>query len=105
MPLSGQRPHVLREMIGKGVLSWDLQSAAILGWAALGNASPGALRWLMRLLIRARDTLAGFEIRDGTPYEWRLNCRTQDVSSGRYQIPTNEFNFSARGDKNPQHQS
>jgi hypothetical protein len=43
-----------------------------LVWAAWGEASPGTLRLFLRALVRAKDAIAGLRIKDGRPYEWRL---------------------------------
>jgi len=68
---SGQSPNVLSRLIASKALGWDLRSAAILAWALSGSASPAALRFLMRRVIRIRDLLSSFKINEGTPYEWR----------------------------------
>jgi len=90
---SGQSPNVLARLIASKALGWDLRSAAILAWALSGSASPAALRFLMRLVIRTRDLLSSFKINDGTPYEWRRKCRVETRSLRPNQTPVGETDF------------
>jgi glycosyltransferase involved in cell wall biosynthesis len=87
---SGQSPRVLPELISGKVLNWDFRSALILAWALFGTASPSALRFSMRLLLRTRDALSTFEMRDGTPYEWRPRWPVKNISFCRYETPISE---------------
>jgi len=52
--------------------AWHWQRALLLLWGAWATTSPGSLRTLMRSIIRARDFLAGFRVKDGRPFEWRF---------------------------------
>jgi glycosyltransferase involved in cell wall biosynthesis len=68
---SGQPPGILPEILAKKILKWDLPSFTALISASLGSLSPGTLRFLLRSFIRARDVMAGLQVKDGRPYEWR----------------------------------
>jgi glycosyltransferase involved in cell wall biosynthesis len=67
---AGQPPGILPQLLAQKSLKYDLQSLVALASASLGSISPGTLRFLLRSLIHARDFLAGFQIKDGRPYEW-----------------------------------
>jgi glycosyltransferase involved in cell wall biosynthesis len=69
---AGQSPRILSEVITRKSLHWNLQSLAMLASASLGSISPATLRLFLRSLIRARDGLAGLQVKDRRPYEWRL---------------------------------
>ncbi len=87
---SGESPGVLSELVAGQVLRWDSRSAVILAWAMFGSASPSALRFLLRLLIRTRDGLSTFEMRDETPYDWRPRWPIKDISFCRYERPVSD---------------
>ena len=91
---SGHSPGVLRAMLAKGVVHGDSRSAAMLAWALVGSLSPAMLRFSMRLLIRARDTLAGLAIVDGQAYDWRHKSPTQHISSWHYQAPVSDLRLA-----------
>ena len=69
---AGQSPSILAEMIATKSLHLNLPSLVAVVSASLGSISPAALRFFLRSLIRARDGLAGLQVKDGRPYEWRL---------------------------------
>jgi hypothetical protein len=87
---SGQSPRVLPELMANGILRRDFRSAVILAWALLGSASPSALRYLMRVLIRTRDALSTLERNNGAPYEWRPKWPSKNISFCRYETPVSE---------------
>ena len=65
--------HPVRSSILAGdSFNWNLRTLAVLAWASWGDFSPVSLRFALRSLIRGRDLLAGLRIKDGRPYEWRL---------------------------------
>ncbi|HUE81048.1 MAG TPA: glycosyltransferase [Pyrinomonadaceae bacterium] len=65
--------HPVRSSILAGdSFDWNLRTLAVLAWASWGDFSPVSLRFVLRSLIRGRDLLAGLRIKDGRPYEWRL---------------------------------
>jgi GT2 family glycosyltransferase len=69
---AGNPPMLLEPMLKKKSLKWNLKTLMILAAAVLGHLSPSALRVFLRSSIRARDLLAGVRVKDGRPYEWRL---------------------------------
>lgn len=69
---AGHRPAVLRPMLRRAGLERRAVAFASLGWAAWARLSPGSLRSLTRLLVRARDVWAGRRLADGGVFEWRL---------------------------------
>jgi glycosyltransferase involved in cell wall biosynthesis len=69
---AGHPPGILSKMIAQKTLRWNTASLIALASASLGSISPPTLRFVLRSLIRARDTLAGLWVKDGRPYEWRL---------------------------------
>lgn len=68
---AGQAPGILPDLLAKKTLKWNLPSLMALISASLGSVSPGTLRFLLRSFIRARDVMAGLQVKDGRPYEWR----------------------------------
>lgn len=54
--------------LGRG---WTPGRVLLWLWGAWAATSPASLRSAMRSVIRTRDFMAGFRIRDGKPHEWR----------------------------------
>jgi glycosyltransferase involved in cell wall biosynthesis len=69
---SGQPPGILPEMLAIESLKWNIETLVALASAAWGSVSPGSLRLFLRSVIRTRDLIAGLHVKDGRPYEWRL---------------------------------
>ena len=69
---AGHKSMILREMISTSSLKVNQQSIVTILYACWGSTHPGSLRAALRLLIQSRDFLAGLQIKEGTPYEWRL---------------------------------
>lgn len=69
---AGEPPMLLRPMLKKKSLKWNLKTMMILVSAIWGHVSPPTLRVFLRSSIRARDLLASVRVKDGRPYEWRL---------------------------------
>jgi glycosyltransferase involved in cell wall biosynthesis len=69
---AGDPPMLLQPMLQKKSLKWTPKTLMILASAVWGHISPPTLRVFLRSSIRARDLLAGLRIKDGEPYEWRL---------------------------------
>jgi len=69
---AGDPPMLLEPMLKKKSLKWDAKTLMILASAIWGHVSPPTLRVFLRSSIRARDLLAGVRVKDGKPYEWRL---------------------------------
>jgi len=69
---AGNPPMLLRPMLEKKSLKWNLKTLMILVSAIWGHISPPTLRGFLRSSIRARDLLASVRVKDGRPYEWRL---------------------------------
>ena len=69
---AGNPPMLLEPMLKKKSLKWNLKTLMILASAILGHISPSTLRVFLRSSIRARDLLASVRVKDGRPYEWRL---------------------------------
>ena len=69
---AGQKPMILRELLTNDSLKWNHHRLVTLASAGWGNVHPASLRSFLRLLIRARDMIAGLQIKEGRPYEWRL---------------------------------
>lgn len=67
---SGGRPSVLRKLLRRGRLRLDSDSTLSLVWASLASLSPGLLRSMIGLLVRARDRAARRLVRRGRVYEW-----------------------------------
>jgi glycosyltransferase involved in cell wall biosynthesis len=70
---AGQPPMLLEPMLEKKSLKWDFKTLMILISAIWGHISPSSLRVFLRASIRARDLLASVRVKDGRPYEWRLD--------------------------------
>jgi hypothetical protein len=69
---AGDPPQLLQPMIDNKSLRWTPKTLMILASAIWGHLSPPTLRIFLRASIRARDLLAGVRVKDGRPYEWRL---------------------------------
>jgi glycosyltransferase involved in cell wall biosynthesis len=69
---AGDPPMLLQPMLKKKSLKWNLKTLMILVSAIWGHVSPPTLRVFLRSSIRARDLLASVRVKDGRPYEWRL---------------------------------
>lgn len=69
---AGNPPMLLEPMLKKKSLKWNAKTLMILASAIWGHISPPTLRVFLRSSIRARDLLAGVRVKDGRPYEWRL---------------------------------
>ena len=70
---AGQPPMLLEPMLEKKSLKWNFKTLMILASAIWGHVSPSTLRVFLRASIRARDFLASVRVKDGRPYEWRLD--------------------------------
>jgi glycosyltransferase involved in cell wall biosynthesis len=69
---SGGRPALLRELAARGLTPRLGRRAWLLVWASWGRLSPGSLRLVLRLGIRARDRVAGRRLHDREVVEWRF---------------------------------
>ncbi len=69
---AGNQPTILRPLVEKGFRKWNVQTLVTLVSAGWGSVHPTSLRFVLRSLIRARDFLGGLWVREGKPYEWRL---------------------------------
>jgi glycosyltransferase involved in cell wall biosynthesis len=69
---AGSPPMLLQPIIGNKSLRWSPKTLMILVSAVWGHLSPPTLRVFLRSSIRARDLLAAVRVKDGRPYEWRL---------------------------------
>ncbi len=69
---SGQPPGVLPDMLALKSLKWNIETLIALASAAWGSISPVSLRLFLRSFIRSRDLIASLRVKDGRPYEWRL---------------------------------
>src|SRR6266550_1812172 len=69
---AGEPPMLLGPMLKKKSLKWNLKTLMILASAIVGYISPSTLRVFLRSSIRARDLLASVRVKDGKPYEWRV---------------------------------
>ena len=68
---SGLRPHALQGLLRRGALRPDLISLKALLWAAWAELSPGSLRWLMQIVLRARNGSRARVIAAAPVTEWR----------------------------------
>jgi glycosyltransferase involved in cell wall biosynthesis len=69
---AGQPPELLEPMLQKKSLRWTPKTLMFLVPALWGHFSAPSLRMFLRLFIRARDLFASLLVKDGRPYEWRL---------------------------------
>ena len=76
---AGEPPMLLEAMLKKRSLKWNTKTLMILVAAIWGHTSASTLRGFMRSSIRARDLLAGMRVKDGTPYEWRLESSSHGL--------------------------
>lgn len=69
---AGEVPPLLRQIVERDDLPWSIEKLRALIWATWGTLTPGTLRFVLCCLIRARDFLIGFRVKDGRLYEWRF---------------------------------
>jgi glycosyltransferase involved in cell wall biosynthesis len=69
---SGHRPAISPQIVASKISRLNWQSFITFASASVGTVSPGALRSMLRLVIRARNNVARVRVKDGRPYEWRL---------------------------------
>src|SRR6267142_5247987 len=69
---AGDPPMLLQPMLEKKSLKWNAKTMMVLVSAIWGHISPSTLRVFLRSSIRARDLLASVQVKDGKPYEWRV---------------------------------
>ena len=69
---AGHPPAVLGLMCRREAFGLRPRFIRTLVWAAWAAVSPESLRLFLRSLIRARDFLASYRVKDGGLYEWRL---------------------------------
>lgn len=68
---AGHKPMILREVLANPSLKLNPQTLVTLASSSWGGLHPASLRGVLRLLIRARDMIAGLKIKEGRAYEWR----------------------------------
>ena len=68
---AGHKPMILREVLANTSFKPSPQTLVTLASSSWGGVHPASLRGFLRLLIRARDMIAGMQIREGRAYEWR----------------------------------
>jgi GT2 family glycosyltransferase len=69
---AGQSPEVLKVLLDHQSLGFGARALRTLIWAAWASASPRSLRLFMRSLIRTRDLLVSYRVKDEGVHEWRL---------------------------------
>jgi glycosyltransferase involved in cell wall biosynthesis len=69
---AGHPPMILEPLLARAPLGWNLASLVTLVSATWGSISPPTLRLFLRSFLRTRDLIASLQVKDGTPYEWRL---------------------------------
>jgi glycosyltransferase involved in cell wall biosynthesis len=69
---AGDTPSALGPLCRRESFGLSPRFLRTLAWAAWGHISPESLRLFLRSVVRARDLLAGWRVRDGGLYEWRL---------------------------------
>jgi hypothetical protein len=69
---AGHPPSVLGLMCRRESFGLRPRFIRTLAWAAWAAVSPESLRLFLRSVIRARDFLASYRVKDGGLYEWRL---------------------------------
>ncbi|HEX7294154.1 MAG TPA: glycosyltransferase family 2 protein [Pyrinomonadaceae bacterium] len=69
---SGQHPAISPQTVISRISHLNWQSLMTFTSASVGAVSPEVLRFTLRSIIRARNSLARVRVKDGRPYEWRL---------------------------------
>ena len=69
---SGHRPAISPQIVASKISHLNWQSLITLVSTSVGTVSPDALRFMLRSIIRARNSLARVRVKDGRPYEWRF---------------------------------
>jgi hypothetical protein len=68
---AGRRPESLSRLLRHGALRPDVESAAILAWAAWGALSPRSLRFCLAAGVTLRDRRVRRLFADGVPWRWQ----------------------------------
>lgn len=69
---SGHHPGISPQTVISRISHLNWQSLMTFTSAFVGTVSPEVLRFTLRSIIRARNSLASVRVKDGRPYEWRL---------------------------------
>lgn len=77
----GRRPKVLRRLLARSRLRFDLTSASVLAWATWATVHPPSLRSALRFLSGLKNALNGAEGQDAVL--WRLPRPLQTISQSR----------------------
>lgn len=69
---AGEPPKLLEPMLENKSIKWNVRSFMIFTSALWGHISPASLKVFLRGSIKLRDLIASTKVKDGKPYEWRL---------------------------------
>lgn len=69
---AGEPPKLLEPMLENKSIKWNVRSLMIFTSALWGHISPASLKVFLRGSIKLRDLIASTKVKDGKPYEWRL---------------------------------
>jgi glycosyltransferase involved in cell wall biosynthesis len=72
---SGGKPRLLRRVMSRANLGFDMRSVTALVWAGWASASPASLRLFLRLLVRVRNARTVKGVTTAEPLRWRLPDR------------------------------
>lgn len=67
---SGGRPHLFRQLLRRGDLSFDFRTLSALVWTAWASLEPYTLRAFLRSLLLVRRFRASFTLKMASPITW-----------------------------------
>ena len=70
---AGGHPRLFRRLLQRDAFEWRPATLHSLAWALWAGASPVSLKFIVCSIVRGRDLLAGFRLRNGRAYEWRCH--------------------------------
>lgn len=82
---AGRRPEALSRLLRRGALRPDVETAAILAWAAWGALSPRSLRFCLAVAVALRDRSVRRHFEGEAPWRWQpftLPPRVADHAAG-----------------------
>ncbi|MFL6763779.1 MAG: glycosyltransferase family 2 protein [Sphingomicrobium sp.] len=94
---SGGKPRLLRRLVERGELGFDLRTLNALVWTAWASLEPRSLRAFLRSLLLARRIRASFSVRTTGPVLWAApNLPARDLKMPAKPQPANRSRRLAR---------
>jgi glycosyltransferase involved in cell wall biosynthesis len=85
---AGDKPRILKRMLSRARLSWDVRTIATIVWTVWASANSSSLRWFLKALLRARNELALRRLPRHGALLWRPLEDVQPLEPGQEASPT-----------------